>query len=136
MSLLFGPYTDFPQMQCVRTFVAQQPDELSLEKADIILVHQQSSDSKTNLFPSPSLLFTKNLFTGADMNYSFKKGVRKIVDLLYYGFFFTGWVEGTKLSDRQRGWVKADFLETITNPRVRNRNLTDAQKLTTATAAV
>lgn len=111
-------------MQCVRTFVAQQPDELSLEKADIILVHQQSSDGKTNLFPSPSL------------NYSFKKGTRKIVDLLHSGFFFTGWVEGTKLSDRQRGWVKADSLETITNSRVRTRNLTDAQKLTTATAAV
>lgn len=39
-------------MQCVRSCVAQQPDELSLEKADIILVHQQSSDRKTNLFPS------------------------------------------------------------------------------------
>lgn len=38
-------------MQCVRSCVAQQPDELSLEKADIILVHQQSSDRKTNLFP-------------------------------------------------------------------------------------
>lgn len=124
-------------MQCVRTFVAQQPDELSLEKADIILVHQQSSDSKTNLFLlHRSLSGKKNLFTGADINDSFKKGVRKIVDLLYYGFFFTGWVEGTKLSDRQRGWVKADSLETITNSRVRNRNLTDAQKLTTATAAV
>ena len=39
-------YSDFAQMQCIRAFVAQQPDELSLEKADIILVHQESSDSK------------------------------------------------------------------------------------------
>ncbi|XP_077576123.1 uncharacterized protein arhgef5 isoform X1 [Stigmatopora nigra] len=40
----FSSAQDFPQMQCIRAVVAQQPDELSLEKADIILVHQQSSD--------------------------------------------------------------------------------------------
>ncbi|XP_034553083.1 trichohyalin isoform X1 [Notolabrus celidotus] len=40
----FSAAQDFPQMQCIRAFVGQQPDELSLEKADIILVHQQSSD--------------------------------------------------------------------------------------------
>ncbi|XP_076594267.1 uncharacterized protein arhgef5 isoform X2 [Chaetodon auriga] len=87
----FSAAQDFPQMQCIRAFVAQQPDELSLEKADIILVHQQSSDH---------------------------------------------WVEGTRLSDRHRGWVPESHLETITNSRVRQRNLSDALKLTTATAAV
>lgn len=39
-------YTDISQMQCIRAFVAQQPDELSLEKADVLLVHQQSSDGE------------------------------------------------------------------------------------------
>ncbi|XP_018538215.1 zinc finger CCCH domain-containing protein 13 isoform X1 [Lates calcarifer] len=87
----FSAAQDFPQMQCIRAFVAQQSDELSLEKADIILVHQQSSDH---------------------------------------------WVEGTRLSDRHYGWVPESHLETITNSRVRQRNLSDALKLTTATAAV
>ncbi|KAM9852167.1 uncharacterized protein arhgef5 isoform 2-T3 [Aulostomus maculatus] len=87
----FSSAQDFPQMQCIRAFVAQQPDELSLEKADIILVHQQSSDR---------------------------------------------WVEGTRLSDRHRGWVPESHLELISNSRVRQRNLSDALKLTTATAAV
>nr|XP_057909836.1 trichohyalin isoform X1 [Doryrhamphus excisus]XP_057909837.1 trichohyalin isoform X1 [Doryrhamphus excisus]XP_057909838.1 trichohyalin isoform X1 [Doryrhamphus excisus] len=87
----FSSAQDFPQMQCIRAFVAQQPDELSLEKADIILVHQQSSDH---------------------------------------------WVEGTRLSDRHRGWVPELHLELISNSRVRQRNLSDALKLTTATAAV
>ncbi|XP_029928825.1 trichohyalin isoform X2 [Myripristis murdjan] len=87
----FSAAQDFTQMQCIRAFVAQQPDELSLEKADIILVHQQSSD---------------------------------------------GWVEGTRLSDRHRGWMPESHLETITNPRVQQRNLSDALKLTTVTAAV
>ncbi|XP_077431839.1 uncharacterized protein arhgef5 isoform X1 [Vanacampus margaritifer] len=87
----FSSAQDFPQMQCIRAVVAQQPDELSLEKADIILVHQQSSDH---------------------------------------------WVEGTRLSDRHRGWVPDSHLELISNSRVRQRNLSDALKLTTATAAV
>ncbi|XP_034729988.1 trichohyalin isoform X1 [Etheostoma cragini] len=87
----FSAAQDFTQMQCIRAFVAQQPDELSLEKADIILVHQQSSDN---------------------------------------------WVEGTRLSDRHRGWLPKSHLETITNSRVRQRNLSDALTLTTATAAV
>ncbi|XP_051261947.1 trichohyalin isoform X2 [Dicentrarchus labrax] len=87
----FSAAQDFSQMQCIRAIVAQQPDELSLDKADIILVHQQSSDH---------------------------------------------WVEGTRLSDRHRGWVPESHLETISNSRVRQRNLSDALKLTTATAAV
>lgn len=87
----FSAAQDFPQMQCIRAYVAQQPDELSLEKADVILVHQQSSDR---------------------------------------------WVEGTRLSDRQRGWMPESHLDTISNSRVRQRNLSDALKLTTATAAV
>ncbi|XP_044064787.1 trichohyalin isoform X1 [Siniperca chuatsi] len=87
----FSAAQDFGQMQCIRAFVAQQPDELSLEKADVILVHQQSSDH---------------------------------------------WVEGTRLSDRHRGWVPGSHLETISSSRARERNLSDALKLTTATAAV
>ncbi|KAM6968299.1 uncharacterized protein arhgef5 [Aplochiton taeniatus] len=82
---------DLTQMQCIRAFVAQQPDEISLEKAEVILVHQQTSD---------------------------------------------GWVEGTRLSDRQHGWAPVSHLETITSSRVRQRNLTDALKITTAAAAV
>ncbi|XP_013765991.1 trichohyalin isoform X3 [Pundamilia nyererei] len=85
----FSSAQDFEQMQCIRAFFAQQPDELSLEKADVILVHQESSDN---------------------------------------------WVEGTKLSDRQRGWVPKSHLETIASPRVKSHNLSDALKLTAATA--
>lgn len=85
----FNAAQDIPQMQCIRAFVAQQPDELSLEKADVLLVHEQSSD---------------------------------------------GWVEGTRLSDRHRGWVPDSHLETIVSEKVRQRNLIDTLKITTATA--
>lgn len=50
--------------------------------------------------------------------------------------FLPDWVEGTRLSDRHRGWVPESHLETITNSKIRQRNLSDALKLTTATAAV
>ncbi|KAK3571264.1 hypothetical protein QTP86_005978 [Hemibagrus guttatus] len=85
----FTAAQDISQMQCIRAFVAQQPDELSLEKADVLLVHQQSND---------------------------------------------GWVEGTRLSDRLRGWVPESHLETIVSEKARQRNLIDTLKITTATA--
>ncbi|KAK2903335.1 hypothetical protein Q8A67_008048 [Cirrhinus molitorella] len=83
----FGAAQDVPQMQCIRAYVAHEPDELSLEKADVLLVHQQSSD---------------------------------------------GWVEGTRLSDRQRGWAPESHLETIVSDKARKRNLQDAMKIATA----
>ncbi|XP_016111660.1 uncharacterized protein [Sinocyclocheilus grahami] len=83
----FSAVQDFSQMQCIRAFVAQQPDELSLEKADVLLVHQQSRD---------------------------------------------GWVEGTRLSDRQCGWAPESHLETIVSGKARKRNLLDTVKIATA----
>ncbi|RXM31343.1 Rho guanine nucleotide exchange factor 5 [Acipenser ruthenus] len=35
---------DLPQVLCLRSYVQHQPDELNLEKADVIVVHQQTSD--------------------------------------------------------------------------------------------
>ncbi|XP_059423397.1 zinc finger CCCH domain-containing protein 13-like isoform X2 [Carassius carassius] len=83
----FSAAQDIPQMQCIKAFVAQQPDELSLEKAEVLLVYQQSSD---------------------------------------------GWVEGTRLSDRQRGWAPESHLETIVSDKARKRNLLDTMKIATA----
>uniref|UniRef100_A0A8C8DIN4 SH3 domain-containing protein n=1 Tax=Oryzias sinensis TaxID=183150 RepID=A0A8C8DIN4_9TELE len=77
------------QMLCVKAYMAQQPDELSLEKAEVILV------------------------------------------ILLSHLFSSDWVEGTRLSDFQRGWVLKSHLETISNSKVKARNLSDAFKLTT-----
>ncbi|XP_017165200.1 rho guanine nucleotide exchange factor 19 isoform X4 [Poecilia reticulata] len=41
----FSTAENLAQMQCIRAYVAQQPDEMSVEKADIILVHQDSGDN-------------------------------------------------------------------------------------------
>lgn len=58
------------------------------------------------------------------------------LQLQFYISCSSDWVEGTRLSDRNRGWVPKSHLETITNSRVRQRNLADALKVSTATAAV
>lgn len=61
---------------------------------------------------------------------------KELICFLLDSLLLPGWVEGTRLSDRHRGWIPVSHLETITNTRVRQRNLSDALKLTTATAAV
>ncbi|XP_023186833.1 zinc finger CCCH domain-containing protein 13-like [Xiphophorus maculatus] len=41
----FSTAENLAQMQCIRAYIAQQPDEMSVEKADIILVHKDSGDN-------------------------------------------------------------------------------------------
>lgn len=55
-------------MQCIRAFVAQQPDELSLDKADIILVHQKSSDRKFTTSPFFIPLYIVSLYIRPSTN--------------------------------------------------------------------
>lgn len=46
--------------------------------------------------------------------------------------FASGWVEGTRLSDRQRGWAPEAHLETIVSNKTRTRNLLDTMRIATA----
>ena len=51
-SLTLG-FSDHPQVQCVRTYKALQPDELTLEKTDILAVRMQTSDGERALLERP-----------------------------------------------------------------------------------
>lgn len=42
--------SDRPQVQCVRTYKALQPDELTLEKTDILAVRTRTSDGERALW--------------------------------------------------------------------------------------
>uniref|UniRef100_A0A3Q2PK04 Uncharacterized LOC105934939 n=1 Tax=Fundulus heteroclitus TaxID=8078 RepID=A0A3Q2PK04_FUNHE len=53
----FSAWESSAQMQCIRAYVAQQPDELSMEKADVILVHQDSADNWVQGTRLPDLHF-------------------------------------------------------------------------------
>lgn len=44
-SSLFS-FKDSPQVQCLRAYKPRENDELALEKADVVMVTQQSSDGK------------------------------------------------------------------------------------------
>lgn len=46
--------SDRPQVQCVRTYKALQPDELTLEKTDILAVRTWTSDGERGLLGRPS----------------------------------------------------------------------------------
>ncbi|KAG8181465.1 hypothetical protein JTE90_017526 [Oedothorax gibbosus] len=35
---------DCPQVQCVRSYIAQQPDELSLQESDVVTIHRKMND--------------------------------------------------------------------------------------------
>lgn len=37
-------FTDCPQVQCVEKYIAQEPDELTLEESDVINVYKKISD--------------------------------------------------------------------------------------------
>lgn len=39
-------YKDSPQVQCLRAYKPRENDELALEKADVVMVIQQSNDGK------------------------------------------------------------------------------------------
>lgn len=45
--------SDRPQVQCVRTYKALQPDELTLEKTDILAVRTRTSDGERGLLGRP-----------------------------------------------------------------------------------
>lgn len=46
--LISFPLTDCPQVQCVHPYVAQQPDELSLELADVLNILEKTDDGKSS----------------------------------------------------------------------------------------
>ncbi|XP_064373582.1 rho guanine nucleotide exchange factor 5 [Dromaius novaehollandiae] len=78
---------DAPQVQCIRTYKARENDELALEKADIIMVMQSSTD---------------------------------------------GWMEGVKLSDRERGWFPSEHVELISSKHARQKNLKEEERVKNA----
>nr|XP_013802627.1 PREDICTED: rho guanine nucleotide exchange factor 5 [Apteryx mantelli mantelli] len=78
---------DAPQVQCIRTYKARENDELALEKADIIMIMQSSTD---------------------------------------------GWMEGVKLSDRERGWFPSEHVELISSKHARQKNLKEEERVKNA----
>nr|XP_033778295.1 rho guanine nucleotide exchange factor 19 [Geotrypetes seraphini] len=79
---------DILQVQCIKAYKAQEHDELTLEKADILRLKTKTSD---------------------------------------------GWIEGTRLSDGERGWIPKTHVEEITSKNARLRNLRENNRIKNAT---
>lgn len=105
-----GPYwlrphlSDISQVQCIKSYQAQEHDELTLEKADILHAKTITSDGKEH----HDVLH----ISGRRLSKS-KLGCCPP----------PGWVEGIRLSDGERGWFPKSYVEEITSRSARLRNL-------------
>lgn len=100
---------DIAQVQCTKSYQAQEHDELTLEKADILHAKTITSDGKSLLSDEPIPSFITNV----------DESVRKLCGCV----FEPGWVEGIRLSDGERGWFPKTYVEEITSRSARLRNL-------------
>lgn len=101
----FGlPLSDISQVQCIKSYQAQEHDELTLEKADILHAKTITSDGKGH----DNVLHISGRWLSRS-----KLGCRRP----------PGWVEGIRLSDGERGWFPKSYVEEITSRSARLRNL-------------
>ena len=90
---------DCPQVQAVYDYQAQQPDELSLMRGDVVKVYRKMADGK--------------------LTYYITSNITSII----------GWYEGEKLRDLQWGWFPSNFTVEIENAHTRARNLHERHRL-------
>lgn len=103
-SLILAPFSDISQVQCIKSYQAQEHDELTLEKADILHAKTITSDGKGH---------GNILHISGPWSWRSKLGCRRP----------PGWVEGIRLSDGERGWFPKSYVEEITSRSARLRNL-------------
>nr|XP_049580653.1 rho guanine nucleotide exchange factor 26 isoform X1 [Syngnathus scovelli]XP_049580663.1 rho guanine nucleotide exchange factor 26 isoform X9 [Syngnathus scovelli] len=98
--------TNAMQVEVTRTYTAKQPDELSLQVADVVLVSQLVEDGKKT------------------------KSQNLITQIPHEMFVFTsGWYEGERLRDGERGWFLAECAEPITCQATIERNMQRMDRL-------
>lgn len=115
------PLLDSTQVQCIKAYKAQEHDELTLEKADILAVKTRTSDGEG--LRSPQHPARHGL-----------AGIPPPPARLTRGrLCHAGWIEGIRLSDGERGWVPKGHMEEITSRSARLRNLRENDRLKHAT---
>lgn len=118
---------DLSQVQCIKSYQAQEHDELTLEKADILQAKTITSDGMTQdngYFTLVYFRFLVNQFKIIQLTVGFMEFDN--FDNFQWIFIvscFSGWVEGIRLSDGERGWFPKTYVEEITSRSARLRNL-------------
>lgn len=104
-------YVDISQVQCIKSYKAQEHDELTLEKADILHAKTITSDGERRFWWEAYSLW-----------HLLMKKIWVVLSLRVV-VFPPGWVEGIRLSDGERGWFPKTYIEEITSRSARLRNL-------------
>lgn len=110
---------DMSQVHCIKSYQAQEHDELTLEKADILQAKTITCDGKSLEKDLPDKLSSSFFLNvdGGDVCVS-------CADVCLTSYvFLPGWVEGIRLSDGERGWFPKTYVEEITSRSARLRNL-------------
>ena len=104
-------------------YKAKQPDELDLQRGDVVKVYRKMADGK---YPPSSTLALPAVM-------SFMISLVSLVS-----FFFalcSGWYEGERLRDLQCGWFPSNFTTEVQNEHTRARNLRETHRLNSLLAA-
>uniref|UniRef100_A0A803JS13 Rho guanine nucleotide exchange factor 19 n=1 Tax=Xenopus tropicalis TaxID=8364 RepID=A0A803JS13_XENTR len=135
---------DFPQVQCIKGYTAQEHDELTLEKADILRLAAKTSDGKRLAWREWGCKMGGATRAHREWHYTMAApasgcyGSHVIpphITLMYlFWFWGAGWMEVIRLSDGERGWVPATHVEEITNKNARLRNLRENKRIKHATS--
>lgn len=102
--------SDVVQVEVIRTYTAKQPDELSLQVADVVLVSQTVEDGAFHLY-----IMCKNSFFSCHTHNIFLP--------------LSGWYEGQRLRDGETGWFLAECAQTITCQATIERNMQRMDRL-------
>lgn len=100
------------QMEVLRSYTAKQPDELSLQVADVVLVSQTVEDGRCLRHTLLHLCLFLSVWS-----------------LIVCLCLSTGWCEGERLRDGERGWFLAECAEPITCQITIQRNMQRMDRL-------
>lgn len=110
----FHLYSDCPQVQCIKSYCAQQTDEISLEETDVLNVCRKMKDGLNEYLDFIWLLFYR----------------------IKLNYLIIGWFEGQRIRDGLKGWFPSDYTEEIVNQHVRARNIRLRHRLLMYTQSV
>lgn len=110
--------SDSPQVQCIQSYTSQEPDELSIEMADVLNLLERTDDGTlSSLVPLKSFwifFWALDVFIVAQL----------------------GWMLGERLHDGERGWFPSRVVEEIQSKEVRTQNLKEAFRIQQAQGVV
>lgn len=120
-------------MQCIQSYSSQEPDELSIEMADVLNLLERTDDGvywhKSALI-SPLKLSLKDYYFLVETFYFLVRSLSIFMSsLIPVSSVLPGWMMGERLHDGERGWFPSRVVEEIQSKEVRAQNLREAIRI-------